>query len=274
MSSMVVSTATSVSISPGSAPAGVACPTSTRRRFGTGSSRVPAPQPIRSSVIAGRRPGVPSVVRIAAPVGVTSSVATPLSYTGNPRKSSPVAGAGTGSRPCAVSTLPPPIGSGDTCTRSTPSAVEPGHRSHHVDEGVELAHLVEVHRLDRHPVHVRLGLGQPAQHGLRRGPSRRPAGSSARSAASISPRSWKRRAGSVRTERCVPWSPPRSTVLASRLHPSTPRRRQGVLERAELAAGVDQGAEDHVPAGARRRSRSTRSSWGGRAGDRAQRSTQ
>ena len=79
MSSMVVSTLTSVSVSPGSAASGAVCPTRTRRRFGTGSSRVPAPQPIRSRVMAAGEPGVPSVVRIAAPVGVTSSATIPLS---------------------------------------------------------------------------------------------------------------------------------------------------------------------------------------------------
>ena len=47
-----------------------------------------------------------------------------------------------------------------------PERVEPGHRPHHVDQRVELADLVEVHRVHRHPVHARLGLGQPPEHGL------------------------------------------------------------------------------------------------------------
>ena len=47
--------------------------------------------------------------RMPAPVGVVSSLSPPAS-TSAPASSSSVAGAGTGSRPCAVSTVPPPSG--------------------------------------------------------------------------------------------------------------------------------------------------------------------
>ena len=80
-----------------------------------GRSIVPAPYPIALTTIEGHRAaGCPSVVRIAAPVGVTSSARTPVSTTGKPRSSSAVPGPGTGIRPCAVSTKPPPSGSAET----------------------------------------------------------------------------------------------------------------------------------------------------------------
>src|SRR5207245_3121 len=59
--------------------------------------------------MAGMRPAeAASVVRIAAPVGVTSSAFTPVSTTGKPRRSPTVPGAGTGIRPCGPATVPPP----------------------------------------------------------------------------------------------------------------------------------------------------------------------
>lgn len=74
---MVVSSWTMVS-RPG-AP-GAAAPTKQRRRFGIDKSMLPAPYPTRSTVIGGIDPDeAASVVRIAAPVGVTSSALTPLS---------------------------------------------------------------------------------------------------------------------------------------------------------------------------------------------------
>ena len=62
-----------------------------------------------------------SVVRIAAPVGVTSSAFIPVSTTGKPRRSSTVPGAGTGIRPCGPPTVPPPTGSAETWTACTPA---------------------------------------------------------------------------------------------------------------------------------------------------------
>ncbi len=49
-----------------------------------------------------------SVAATAAPVGVASSIAGPRAYTGASFKSSAVAGAGTGSMPCSVFTVPLP----------------------------------------------------------------------------------------------------------------------------------------------------------------------
>ncbi len=55
----------------------------------------------------------------AAPVGVTSSTASPVGCVGMPLSNSSVAGAGTGNRPCAVSTNPDPSGGGNARTSST-----------------------------------------------------------------------------------------------------------------------------------------------------------
>ena len=56
---------------------------------------------------------------MAAPVGVTSSTETLREYIGAPRRSSMTAGAGIGSRPCSVLTIPMPVGTADANTRST-----------------------------------------------------------------------------------------------------------------------------------------------------------
>src|SRR6266480_4048560 len=119
MSSIVVSSWAIVS-SPAAVSA--ASPTKQRRTFGVpGRSRVPAPQPTVATVIAGIRPAdAASVVRIAAPVGVTSSAFTPVSTTGKPRRSSAVPGAGTGILPWGPSANPPPRGSAETWTAWTP----------------------------------------------------------------------------------------------------------------------------------------------------------
>src|SRR5213592_3114341 len=73
--------------------------------------RPPAMTP-RTVMAGGRSAGFASVVRIAAPVGVTSSTRTPVSTTGKPRSSSAVPGPGIGIRPCGPSEKPPPSGSG------------------------------------------------------------------------------------------------------------------------------------------------------------------
>jgi hypothetical protein len=60
-----------------------------------------------------------SVAAIAAPVGVVNSIAGPRAYTGAFTSSSAVAGAGTGSMPCSVFTVPLPTLSGEQTTVST-----------------------------------------------------------------------------------------------------------------------------------------------------------
>ena len=62
---------------------------------------------------------------MAAPVGVTVSQLTWAGTVGTPSSSSSVAGAGSGSRPCSVWTLPSPRATGLEVTRSTPSRSTP-----------------------------------------------------------------------------------------------------------------------------------------------------
>src|SRR5438309_1817408 len=81
-----------------------------------------APQPIRSTVIAGwSTHSLTTVVRMAAPVGVVSSERTDDGASGTPRSNSAVAGAGTGIRPWAHCTMPEPVGTARLVKRSTPS---------------------------------------------------------------------------------------------------------------------------------------------------------
>ena len=85
-------------------------------------SRVPAPTPIRSTVIAGCGPQeVARVVSRAAPVGVQSSIAgepAAPAYDGAPRSSSATAGGGTGIGPCAPWIEPDPTATCETTTRA------------------------------------------------------------------------------------------------------------------------------------------------------------
>ena len=75
----------------------------------------------RASCAAAGRTSPASAATSAAPVGVTSSLSISTPCSGAPRSSSSVAGAGSGSRPCAASTKPRPTGSGEHTTRSMPS---------------------------------------------------------------------------------------------------------------------------------------------------------
>ena len=107
---------------------------------------------------------------MAAPVGVTSSDGDPVVVDREP--SQQLGGRGRGNREPAVGRL-----HGAAAERERRDVhpvhakrLEAGHRSHHVDESIERAHLVEVHRVDRDAVDARLGLGQPLEHGAARAP--------------------------------------------------------------------------------------------------------
>ena len=58
----------------------------------------------------------------AAPVGVQSSASISPAQTGMPSSSAAVAGAGTGSTPCAQRTVPKPVHTGDAVMRSGASS--------------------------------------------------------------------------------------------------------------------------------------------------------
>ncbi|MCZ7582759.1 MAG: hypothetical protein M5R36_05160 [Deltaproteobacteria bacterium] len=78
------------------------------------------------TIPSGKAPNdVASAATSAAAVGVTSSPSRSVPRTGRPFKSDNVAGAGSGSVPCAHSTKPFPVGSGETRTASAPSAWMP-----------------------------------------------------------------------------------------------------------------------------------------------------
>jgi DNA polymerase-3 subunit gamma/tau len=105
-------------------------PTTSRTTFERcATSRVPAPTPTPSTVIAGRAPDPDArVVASASPVGVASSPASGAEpATSQPRASSSTAGAGTGRTPCAVRTDPDPSATADSTTRTSPSAATPAH---------------------------------------------------------------------------------------------------------------------------------------------------
>ena len=89
-------------------------------------SRVPAPWPMRSIVIAGLAVyELTTAVRIAAPVGVVSSAFTTELASGTPLSSSAVPGVGTGMMPCAHFTVPLPAATGELVNDSTPSRSRP-----------------------------------------------------------------------------------------------------------------------------------------------------
>ena len=81
---------------------------------------------MRSIRIAGSGPKLSAtVLTMAAPVGVVNSACTVDGARGMPCSSSAVAGAGMLTRPWAISTKPPPVGTGEQTSRSRPSKSSP-----------------------------------------------------------------------------------------------------------------------------------------------------
>ena len=85
-----------------------------------------------------------SVVRIAAPVGVTSSRFTPVSTTGKPFSSSAVPGAGTGHTPVRARDETSADRQGRAVHGVHTQQVEADARAGDVHDGVHRAHVVEV----------------------------------------------------------------------------------------------------------------------------------
>lgn len=109
-------------------------------------------------VIAGIAPNrSTAVARIAAPVGVVSSIAACSDpKTGMPRSSSAVAGAGTPNRPCEKLLTPPPTLIGDAVIEPMPSDSTAAQNPHDVGQRVGGRELVQVQILQ----------GDPMQRGL------------------------------------------------------------------------------------------------------------
>ena len=143
---------------------GVSAPTRTRTTFARpGVSRLPAPTPTSSTVIAGRSSQDEASARIVAiPVGVANSPAPPA-RTRQPRASCATAGTGTGRSPWPERTLPDPSATSPAVTRGDAEVLEGGADADHVRDRVQGADLVEVHVLDRDAVHMRLGIGEPGE---------------------------------------------------------------------------------------------------------------
>ena len=76
-----------------------------------------------------------------------------------------MAGAGTGSTPCSVFTVPLPTFNGEQTIVSTPSRSKPHAGAHDVGDRIHRADFVEMYLLDRHLVHRGLGLAQPSEYG-------------------------------------------------------------------------------------------------------------
>ena len=128
---------------------------------------------LRASCAGAGRSASASAATSAAPVGVTSSSSISTPCTGAPRSSSSVAGAGSGRRPCAASTKPRPIGSGEQIDAVDAERLERERDADHLADGVDRADLVEVHGLGLDTVDLPLGVREPPERLLR--PGRAPA---------------------------------------------------------------------------------------------------
>ena len=95
---------------------------------------------------------------MAAPVGVVSSPCPSVSM-GIPRSSAAVAGAGTGTRPCAVRTRPVPTTGGNDPIEAGASQAIAAATPDDVGDRVVGADLVEGHAVDARAVERRLDLG-------------------------------------------------------------------------------------------------------------------
>ena len=107
------------------------------------------------------RPGVPGDEQRSR--RRQTALPSPSPYTGTPRTSSVVAGAGTGRTPWAVCTVPAADVErrGDEPIDAEPAQTE--DTAHRIDDGVDGPHLVEVNLLHGDAVGRGLDLGQPAE---------------------------------------------------------------------------------------------------------------
>ena len=187
-----------------------------------------------------------SAATTAAPVGVTSSTLRSTPYSGAPRSSSSVAGAGSGRRPCALLDQPARRGQRRAGQLVDVEILERQRDAADVADRIQRADLVEVDGLRRDVVHAALGPRERGEHRVR--PLERAGG--------------KRGAVEQRTH----VRPPAMDVVlllgeyrhASRREPVTRHRagleRQSVerqrgqagLHVVVVRAGIEQGAEQHV----------------------------
>ena len=125
------------------------------------NSREPAPWPIFSIVIAGIVPKVlAKVVKIAAAVGVKSSICSGPPNVGIFLTSSAVAGAGTGRIPCSVLTVPPPTASGLQQTFSILRASMPIHADNYIDNRINRPDFVKMNARCLGAMDMGFGLGK------------------------------------------------------------------------------------------------------------------
>src|SRR5262249_35432158 len=122
------------------------CPTKRRRMLAWPAvSRVPAPRPIASMVMAGSAPNrSATVVKIAAPVGVVISISTVDSSSGTPFSHSARPGPGQG--PTPVCRLARTEARGDrTCLKSFDTEqIKADRRAADVDDRIDGAHFVKM----------------------------------------------------------------------------------------------------------------------------------
>ena len=209
-----------------------------------GCRRRPRPS---STVMAGSSSQAAASARITAiPVGVASS---PGAACAHPPAAGQLAtaGTGTGSSPCAVRTRPEPTATSPALSGGDAEVLQRGADPDDVGDRVQRAHLVEVHVVRGDAVHVGLGVGEPGEDGGAPGRGsapaarRRPAGRGW----------WTRCAGAGRRpaarRRTLDGAQPgpghrgRGDPDGARHH-----RVHGELDRRQVGAGVDQGAEQHV----------------------------
>ena len=84
---------------------------------------------------------------------------------GTPSSRATTAGAGLGSMPCAVLTMPSPVATGLARISSIAEYLERRRRSDHVDDGVVAADLMEVDLVHRPAVQSGLDLGKRGEGG-------------------------------------------------------------------------------------------------------------
>ncbi len=97
-------------------------------------------------------------------MGVTVSLSMSTPTTGNPLKSSSVAGPGAGSGPCAERTMPRPNGIREKVKDSMPKFVNADRCCHDVDDGIGGADFMEMDTVDGDAVNLGFGLRQAREN--------------------------------------------------------------------------------------------------------------
>ena len=192
-----------------------------------------------------------SVTAMAAPVGVVNSAAGPSTYAGTRSTRRAVAGAGTGSTPCAACTVPLPEVERRANDALDAEGVEADRRADDIRDRVERADLVEVNLFERNVMSPSFDLAQAPKDSSRVGLYLVRQSALADHLLDRAERAMAL-AAAGRLDGHVRCRQPAALGCGNSEHDSFELQlRQLRAQQLEVKSGIDQGAQHHVPGNAR-----------------------